>query len=44
MTEPPSVPDLAIRRGCPFGEPDGNAELRADGPVTRVRLGSGKAA
>ncbi|PRY32489.1 cytochrome P450 [Umezawaea tangerina] len=44
MTETPSAPDLAIRRGCPYGEPDGNAELREEGPVTRVRLGSGKEA
>jgi len=44
MTESPSVPDLSVRRGCPYGEPDGNAELRAEGPVTRVRLGSGKEA
>ncbi|MGM1062423.1 cytochrome P450 [Saccharothrix sp. Mg75] len=44
MTDTTPVPDLAIRRGCPFAEPDGYAELRAAGPVTRVRLGSGREA
>jgi cytochrome P450 len=42
MTVEQSVPDLSIKRGCPFAEPDGYDELRASGPVTRVRLGSGK--
>lgn len=44
MTETPAVPDLAIKRGCPFAEPEGYAELRAAGPVVRVRLGSGQEA
>ena len=42
MTDNQVVPDLAIRRGCPFAEPDGYDELRNSGPISRVRLGSGK--
>jgi cytochrome P450 len=41
MTDNQVIPDLAIRRGCPFAEPDGYDEIRGNGPVSRVRLGSG---
>lgn len=36
-----AVPDLSLRRGCPFAEPGGYQEIRKNGPVSKVRLGSG---
>ncbi|HEY3506613.1 MAG TPA: cytochrome P450 [Actinocatenispora sp.] len=38
MTEPP----LPTRRDCPYELPAGYRELRADGPLTRVRLPDGR--
>jgi pentalenic acid synthase len=39
MTE--TIPDFTVARSCPFDPPDGAAELRERGPVTRVRLFDG---
>lgn len=39
-----TIPDLTLARSCPFDPPDGAAELRERGPVTRVRLFDGSAA
>jgi pentalenic acid synthase len=39
MTE--TIPDLNLTRSCPFDPPDGAAELRERGPVSKVRLYDG---
>nr|WP_026421163.1 hypothetical protein [Actinokineospora inagensis] len=37
------LPSFPMTRGCPHHPPSGCAGLRADGPISRVRLGDGRA-
>ena len=39
---PPAAEPLPMERSCPFDPPDAYRRLRADGPVTRLRLPDGR--